>query len=54
MTINLIAFDGDGIGAEIMTSTIEVIDFWRTKLSIDVNIEKERIGVKSGKALGTT
>jgi len=54
MTINLIAFDGDGIGPEIMTSTIEVIDFLSTKLSIDVNIEKELIGVKSLKAFGTT
>ena len=54
MTINLIAFDGDGIGPEIMTSTIEVIDFLSTKLSLDVNIEKELIGVKSLKAFGTT
>ena len=51
MTINLIAFDGDGIGPEIMISTIEVIDFLSTKLSLDVNIEKELIGVKSLKVL---
>ena len=54
MTINLIAFDGDGIGPEIMTSTLEVIDILNTKLSLDVNIEKELIGVKSLKAFGTT
>ena len=54
MTINLIAFDGDGIGPEIMTSTLEVIDLLSTKLSLDVNVEKELIGVKSLKAFGTT
>ncbi|MDC0457796.1 isocitrate/isopropylmalate family dehydrogenase [Alphaproteobacteria bacterium] len=54
MTINLIAFDGDGIGPEIMTSTLEVINHLNTKLSLDVNIEKELIGIKSLKALGTT
>ena len=54
MTINLIAFDGDGIGPEIMTSTLEVINHLKTKLSLDVNIEKELIGIKSLKALGTT
>ena len=45
MTINLIAFEGDGIGPEIMTSTLEVIDILNTKLSLDVNVEKELIGV---------
>ena len=38
MTINLIAFEGDGIGPEIMTSTLEVIDILNTKLSLDVNV----------------
>ena len=54
MTINLIAFDGDGIGPEIMTSTLEVINLLNTKLSLGINIEKELIGIKSLKALGTT
>ncbi|MDA9973553.1 isocitrate/isopropylmalate family dehydrogenase, partial [Alphaproteobacteria bacterium] len=54
MTINLIAFEGDGIGPEIMTSTLEIINHLNTKLSLDVNIDKELIGIKSLKALGTT
>ncbi|MDC0093113.1 isocitrate/isopropylmalate family dehydrogenase [Alphaproteobacteria bacterium] len=54
MRINLIAFDGDGIGPEIMTSTLEVINFLDDKLSLDLNIEKELIGMKTLKALGTT
>ena len=53
MTINLIAFEGDGIGPEIMTSTLEVIDILNTKLSLDVNVEKELIRVRSLKASGT-
>ena len=47
MSINILAFDGDGIGPEIMTSTLEVIDHLNTKLSLDVNIKKELIGIKS-------
>jgi isocitrate/isopropylmalate dehydrogenase len=54
MTINLIVFDGDGIGPEIMNSTLEVIEFLDDNLSLDLNIEKELIGMKSLKALGTT
>ena len=54
MTINLIAFDGDGIGPEIMNSTLEVIEFLDDNLSLDLNIEKELIGMKSLKASGTT
>ena len=54
MTINLIAFDGDGIGPEIMSSTLEVINLLDTKLSLDLNIEKELIGIKSLEAFGTT
>jgi isocitrate/isopropylmalate dehydrogenase len=54
MTINLIALDGDGIGPEIMSSTLEVINLLDAKLSLDLNIEKELIGIKSLKALGTT
>ena len=47
MTINILAFDGDGIGPEIMTSTLDVISFLNTKLNLNINIEKEVIGFKS-------
>ena len=36
MTINILAFDGDGIGPEIMTSTLDVISFLNTKFSTGV------------------
>jgi len=47
MTINILAFDGDGIGPEIMTSTLDVISFLNTKLNLNINIKKEVIGFKS-------
>ena len=54
MTINILAFDGDGIGPEIMTSTLDVISFLNTKLNLNINIEKEVIGFKSLETDGTT
>ena len=54
MTVNVLALDGDGIGPEIMESTLEIIHLLNSKLQIDINIEKEMIGFKSLKKVGTT
>ena len=54
MTIRIIAFDGDGIGPEIMGSTLEIIKTLNNKLDLNINIEKEIIGLKSLQSLGTT
>ena len=40
MTVNIIVFEGDGIGPEIMRSTLEIIDLLNTKMEIDIKIEK--------------
>ena len=42
MTVNIIVFEGDGIGPEIMSSTLEIIDLLNTKMEIDIKIEKSR------------
>ena len=54
MTVNVLALDGDGIGPEIMKSTLEIINLLNSKLQIDINIEKEIIGFQSLKKVGTT
>ncbi len=54
MTVNVLALDGDGIGPEIMESTLEIIHLLNSKLQIDINIEKEMIGFQSLKKVGTT
>ena len=36
MTVNIIVFEGDGIGPEIMRSTLEIIDLLNTKMEIDI------------------
>ena len=54
MTVNVLALDGDGIGPEIMKSTLEIINLLNSKLQIDINIEKEIIGFPSLKKVGST
>ncbi|MDC1260598.1 isocitrate/isopropylmalate family dehydrogenase [Pseudomonadota bacterium] len=54
MTVNVLALDGDGIGPEIMESTLEIINLLNSKLQTDINIEKDIIGFKSLKKVGTT
>ena len=54
MTVNVLALDGDGIGPEIMESTLEIIHLLNSKLQIDINIEKDIIGFQSLKKNGTT
>ena len=41
MKLNIIAFDGDGIGPEIVSSTLDVINLLNSKLKLDIEI-KER------------
>ena len=39
MTINLIAFEGDGIGPEIMQSTLDIIEFLNVKLELKIQVK---------------
>ena len=41
MKLNIIAFDGDGIGPEIVSSTLDIINLLNSKLKLDIEI-KER------------
>ena len=54
MSINILAFDGDGIGPEIMKSTLDVVELLNEKLKLDIDIKKEIIGFKSLEQKGTT
>ena len=47
MSIDILALDGDGIGPEIMQSTLDIVDFLNTELKLDIQIRKEVIGFKS-------
>ena len=40
MSINILAFDGDGIGPEIMKSTLDVVEVLNEKLKLDIDIKK--------------
>ena len=53
MTINLIAFEGDGIGPEIMQSTLDIIEFLNVKLELKIQVQIELIGLKSFEKVGT-
>ena len=54
MSINILAFDGDGIGPEIMKSTLDVVELLNEKLKLGIDIKKEIIGFKSLEQKGTT
>ena len=41
MLINILAFDGDGIGPEIMKSTLDIVEFLNEKLELKIDIKKE-------------
>ena len=47
MSIDILALDGDGIGPEIMQSTLDIVDFLNKELKLDIQIRKEVIGLKS-------
>ena len=54
MSINILAFDGDGIGPEIMRSTLDIVEFLNEKLELKIDIKKEIIGFKLLEQKGTT
>ena len=54
MTLNIIAFDGDGIGPEIVSSTLDVINLLNSKLKLDIEIQKEILGFNLLKKNGVT
>ena len=54
MSINILAFDGDGIGPEIMKSTLDIVEFLNEKLELKIDIKKEIIGFKLLEKKGTT
>ena len=54
MSINILAFDGDGIGPEIMKSTLDIVEFLNEKLELKIDIKKEIIGFKLLEQKGTT
>ena len=47
MSIDILALDGDGIGPEIMQSTLDIVDFLNKELKLDIQIRKKVIGLKS-------
>ena len=46
MSIDILALDGDGIGPEIMQSTLDIVDFLNKELKLDIQIRKKVIGLK--------
>jgi len=49
MSVDILVFDGDGIGPEIMSSTIAIIELLNAKLKLNINLKKYKIlVVKSG------
>ena len=54
MKLNIIAFDGDGIGPEIVSSTLDIINLLNTKLKLDIEIKREILGFNLLKKIGLT
>jgi 3-isopropylmalate dehydrogenase len=54
MKLNIIAFDGDGIGPEIVSSTLDVINLLNSKLKLDIEIQREILGFNLLKKNGVT
>ena len=38
MSVDILVFDGDGIGPEIMCSTIAIIELLNAKLKLNINL----------------
>ena len=51
MSVDILVFDGDGIGPEIMCSTIAIIEFLNAKLKLNINLKKEILGFELLKKL---
>ena len=54
MKLNIIAFDGDGIGPEIVSSTLDIINLLNNKLKLDIEIKREILGFNLLKKIGVT
>ena len=54
MKLDIIAFDGDGIGPEIVSSTLDIINLLNTKLKLDIEIQREILGFNLLKKIGLT
>ena len=54
MSVDILVFDGDGIGPEIMSSTIAIIEFLNAKLKLNINLKKEILGFELLKQKGVT
>ena len=54
MKLNIIAFDGDGIGPEIVSSTLDIINLLNTKLKLGIEIQREILGFNLLKKIGVT
>ena len=54
MKLDIIAFDGDGIGPEIVSSTLDIIDLINTKLKLGIEIQREILGFNLLKKIGVT
>ena len=39
MSVDILVFDGDGIGPEIMCSTIAIIELLNAKLKLNINLK---------------
>ena len=54
MSVDILVFDGDGIGPEIMSSTIAIIELLNAKLKLNINLKKEILGFELLKQKGVT
>ena len=54
MKLNIIAFDGDGIGPEIVSSTLDLINLLNSKLKLEIEIQREILGFDLLKKNGVT
>ena len=45
MSVDILVFDGDGIGPEIVSSTLDIINLLNSKLNLDIKIHKEILGL---------
>ena len=54
MSVDILVFDGDGIGPEIMSSTIEIIELLNAKLELNKNLKKEILGFELLNQKGVT
>ena len=54
MSVDILVFDGDGIGPEIVSSTLDIINLLNSKLKLDIKIHKEILGFNLLKKNGVT